>query len=118
MRMGNIKIITLKDGTSRYKATLIRDGKGYRATFETEEEARKWLIKTHRKWKDKKIQAKLDSQNETNDIKEESEKHEKCIDVDKINPFNMFTDIINYILNEQLELKERINEIVSIFHAI
>jgi len=118
MRMGNIKIITLSDGTQRYKATIVRDKKVYRATFETEEEARKWLRKIHRKWKDKKIQAKLDSQNETNDTEEETEKHEKCIDSDELDPLDMFIDIINYVINEQLELKSRMNQIVNALHAI
>jgi len=118
MRMGNIKIITLSDGTVRYKATIIRDGKGYRATFETEEEARKWLKKIHRKWKDNKVKAKLESKNEPDDIEEEINEPEKQTDIDKIDPIDMFTDIINYVLNEQLELKSRMNQIVNALHAI
>jgi len=112
--MGNIKIITLSDGSIRYKATLIRDKKAYRATFETEEEARKWLKKTHRRWLDRKIQKKMIEDEQEQAIEQEEPKK----DIVESYPLQMLVDTINYVMNEQLLLNSKVDRINDHLRAI
>ena len=113
MKMGNVNIRVLNDGSVDYKATLIRDKQAYRATFKTEEEARKWLKKTHNKWKDSKVKETMGE--DTIVTKEVSSiLTEKGLD----ERFDIFANSINYILQEQLELQHKVDKLFNLLRSI
>jgi len=60
MKMGSTKIITLNDGTVKYRQVVTRGGKAYGSTFDTIEEAKKWGEKIHKQWLANKIKKKME----------------------------------------------------------
>ena len=113
MKMGNVSIRVLNDDSVDYKATLIRDKQAYRATFKTEEEARKWIKKTHNKWKDSKVKETIgDSVNETDS--ESNIVTENRVD----ERFDLLANSINYVLQEQLELQHKVDKLFNLLRSI
>ena len=110
MKLGNVSIITLNDGSTRYKASISRDKKVYRATFDTEKEARKWLKKTHYKWLDNKIANKLKSSELSNLVNNEDRTF--FLSSEDEETLEHRIDVL------YLELKELSNKIERIFNTI
>ena len=61
MKIGTIEKLTLKDGSSSYRATIQRDYNSFRATFKVEAEAEQWLKSMNRKYQKKRIQKQFES---------------------------------------------------------
>jgi len=113
MKMGSVCIRTLNDGGFSYRADMTRDKKTYRATFKTEEEARKWLKKIHNKCLENKVK---DTMNDGN-VKEKKEK-DYTLNNEAGSDFNVLIDSINYVLQEQLELQHKVDKLFNLFRSI
>lgn len=105
MKLGNVSIRTLNDGSRRYKASITREGKSIKSTFETEKEARKWLKHVHFGWLDNKIAKNL----KINKQKDLSYLDLYIDDIEKIS----LECRVDALFLEQKELKDKVNRIFN-----